>query len=568
MDHQRFHIQWLMSFIRDSFFGRLLYHVSGHKILGYKEEKPDYVIPEKYLNGGKNECLDQEIQSSLTLEGNEAKTTKTKLCDEAESSEKAPIIVDFDGPDDPENPYNWTIYKKVLFILGIGVMTNSVYMGSAIYTPGIEQMMADLDITRVKATLPMAMFVIGYGIGPMIFSPMSENAALGRTSIYIVTVFFFFILLIPQCFGPATHSLASLTVLRFITGIFASPALGTGGASASDVVTVPYMPMGIISWAMAGICGPTLGPLVGSAIINRAHGLWLWTFRFMMIISGASFLFFGITLPESLAKAILRRKAQRLRALTGNPNIVSEGELENQSMTLRELAIDTLWRPIEILVFEPVVLLIDLYIALIYSIIFLWFEAFPAVFVDTYGFTLVELGVTYSSVPLGMFIASLLYIAYMYHAYTRKLLEGRAEELTPEVFLLPTIVASVVMPIGIFIFGWTASANLHWIGCLIGAALFGAGGFIVAQTLFNYMAMSFPRYVASVFGGSALFRSLLGGCFPLFGAPLFNNLKTHKFPVAWGSTILALICVGMIAIPVTFHLLGPRIRAKSKYSGL
>ena len=555
-----------MRFVRDSFFGRLLYHASGHKILRYKEEKPDYVIPEKYLNGRSLEFLDQEVQSSLTL-GNEV--TGAKICEgkpEAKA-EDAPIIVDYDGPNDPDNPYNWPIYKKILFILGIGIMTDSVYMGSAIYTPGIEYMMADLDITRVKATLPLAMFVIGYGIGPMIFSPMSENAALGRTSIYIVTVFFFFILLIPQSFGPATHSLASLTVLRFIAGIFASPALGTGGASASDVVTVPYMPMGIVAWSMAGICGPTLGPLVGSAIINAANGLWLWTLRFMMIISGASFLFFGFTLPETLAKAILRRKAQRLRALTGNPNIVSEGELENQSMTPREVAIDTLWRPIEIMVFEPVALLIDLYIALIYSIIFLWFEAFPTVFVDTYGFTLVELGVTYSSVPIGMFISAWFYIAYMYNVYTRKHLEGKTQNLTPELFLPPTIVASVVMPIGIFIFGWSASANQHWIGCLIGAALFGAGGFIVIQALFNYMAMSFPRYIASAFGGSALLRSVMAGCFPLFGAPLFNNLKTNKFPVAWGSTILALICVGMIAIPVTFYTLGPRIRAKSKYSG-
>ena len=551
-----------MRFIRDSFFGRIVYHVSGHKILGYKEEKPDYVIPEKYLNGNL-----VETQSSLTLEGNEAKTTKTKLETEPCEGDVAPIIVDYDGPDDPDNPYNWAIYKKVFLIIEIGIMTISVYMGSAIYTPGIEDMMSDLHTTRVKATLPLAMFVIGYGIGPLIFSPMSENAALGRTSIYIVTVFFFFIFLIPQSFGPATHSLASLTVLRLLAGISASAPMGTGGASASDVVTVPYMPMGIIAWSMAGICGPTLGPLVGSAIINASHGLWIWTFRFMMIISGASFLLFGFTLPESLGKAILRRKAQRLRALTGNPNIVSEGELENQSMTLREVAIDTLWRPIEIIVFEPVVLLIDLYIALIYSIIYLWFEAFPIVFVETYGFTLVELGVSYSSVYIGMFIGSSLYIAYMYFAYTRKLLEGKAEQVTPEVFLPPTIVGSVVMPIGIFIFGWSASANQHWIGCLIGAALFGAGGFTVIQALFNYMGMSFPRYMASAFGGNAILRSLMAGCFPLFGAPLFNNLKTHKFPVAWGSTILALICVGMISIPVTFYLLGPRIRARSKYSG-
>ena len=131
-----------MRFVRDSFFGRLLYHASGHKILGYKEEKPDYVIPEKYLNGRSLEFLDQEVQSSLTL-GNEV--TGAKICEgkpEAKA-EDAPIIVDYDGPNDPDNPYNWPIYKKILFILGIGIMTDSVYMGSAIYTPGIEYMESD-----------------------------------------------------------------------------------------------------------------------------------------------------------------------------------------------------------------------------------------------------------------------------------------------------------------------------------------------------------------------------------------------------------------------------------------
>ncbi|CUM68079.1 uncharacterized protein PRCAT00005794001 [Priceomyces carsonii] len=550
-----------MRFIRDSFFGRLLYHTSDHKkFFKYKEEREDYVIPEKYLSGDfmqEYEGVNTE-ESSVTLAGEIEK-----------ASYRSPnIIVDYDGPDDPDNPYNWPIYKKIFFISGIGFLTISVYMGSAIYTPGIDILMEDLGISRVKATLPLSMFVIGYGIGPMVFSPMSENAIFGRTSIYIVTVFIFFIFQIPQSFGSATHSLTSLCVLRLLSGIFASPALGTGGASAGDVITASYMPMGIIAWSLAAVCGPTLGPLVGSALINGTNGLWIWTLRFMMIISCASFIFFGFTLPESLSKTILRRKAQRLRALTGNPNIKSEGELENEHMSISEVVVDTLWRPFEISFFEPVILLIDLYIALIYSILYLWFEAFPIVFIEVYRFTIVDLGVSYVSVTIGMLLGSSIYIGYIYYAYTKKLLIGKHEDVSPEVFLPPTIAGSVIMPIGIFIFGWTASAGLHWIGPMIGAALFGMGGFVVIQALFNYMAMSFPRYIASVFGGNALFRSIMAGCFPLFGAPLFNNLKINKYPVGWGSTILACICVGMIAIPVTFYKFGPRIRAKSRYSGI
>ncbi|SCU94904.1 LAMI_0F00122g1_1 [Lachancea mirantina] len=553
-----------MSVFRNSFVGRLIYHASKHRFPSYPEEKPDYVLPAKYAADDKPPaCQLTEENSFNSLDDVEKQEGRARSI----GSNGAPIFVDYDGPNDPENPYNWPLYKKVLFIAGIGFLTISVYMGSAIYTPGIENLMNDLQITRVKATLPLTMFVIGYGLGPMVFSPMSENAVFGRTSIYIVTVFTFFILQIAQCFGPATRSIASMTVIRFLSGVFASPALGTGGASASDVVTAPYMPVGIIAWSIAAVCGPTLGPLVGAALVNGTGGSWLWTFRFMMIMSGASFVIFGFFLPESLGAAILRRKAQRLRKLTGNDNIVAEGEYANRSLTVRQVAVQTLWRPIEITLFEPVILFINLYIALIYSLIYLWFEAFPIVYVGTYHFTVVELGVSYVSVTLGIFIGSAIYIGYIYFAYTKKLLQGRENEVVPEVFLPPAIVGSVVMPIGIAIFGWSASPNTHWIGSLIGAMVFGMGGFVVIQSLFNYMAMSFPRYIASVFGGNALFRSVMAGCFPLFGPPLYNNLKIKDYPVGLGSTIVVAICLCMIAIPVVFYILGSRIRATSRYAG-
>lgn len=556
-------------FIRDSFWGRIIYHLSGHKYFNHREEQPDYEIPTKYLSGSeKNEfTVTQESQELSELSISSSSSSSTIAAIDEVKADDSLIVVDWDGPDDPENPYNWPLLQKVIFAGEIAFLTLSVYMGSAIYTPGIDYLMEDLGITKVKATLPLTMFVIGYGLGPMVLSPMSENAIFGRTSIYIITLFFFFILQIPQSFGVGTHSIASLSVLRFLSGIFASPALATGVASFGDVVTLPYMPVGIASWSISAVCGPSMGPLIGAVLVNGSHGDWVWPFRFMMIISGACFLVLGFLLPESYGKTLLRRKAQRLRALTGNENIMSEGEIENKNMTVRELAIDTLWRPFEIALTEPVVLLIDLYISLVYSIMYLWFEAFPIVFVETYGFTLVELGVSYVSVMIGVLVGAVFYISVIYQVFTKKFFNGKGDAITPEVFLPVAIVGSLLMPIGIFIFGWSANPQHHWMGPIMGAAVFCTGAFLVFQTLFNYMAMSFPRYMASVFAGNDLFRSVIAGCFPLFGSALFNNLAIKKFPVAWGSSVLGFISLGMVAIPVTFALLGPKIRARSKYSG-
>lgn len=538
----------LYNFVRDSFAGRLIYHLSLRKLFKYKEEQADYVIPEKYLG-----------KSELGIGWSEDTTEGTSLSSDLTGVVPGQIVVGWDGDDDPENPYNWPLKYKVFFILEMCLLTSFVYMASAIYTPGIEQLMEDFQVGRTLATLPLTMFVIGYGLGPMVFSPLSENARFGRTSIYIITLFVFFILQIPSALSK---DIASLTVLRFLAGIFASPCLATGPASVGDVTAMPWIPVSIGTWSMAAVSAPSMGPLIGAVLTVK--GGFHWAFWFVAITSGASLIVLTWLLPESYGKTILYRKAERLRAVTGNDNITSEGHIENSKLNPTELLIETLWRPLEIIVKEPVVLLIDIYLGLIYAILYLWFEAFPIVFLETYGYTLVELGVAYVVTIIGVVIGAIIYLPYIYKRFTKKLLNN--EEVVPEVFLPISIFGSVLMPIGLFIFGWSTTASVHWILLLIGCAIFACGAFLVFQTLFNYMSMSFFHYMASVFAGNDLFRTTAGGLFPLFGHALFSNLKTKKFPIAWGSTILAFSTTLMILIPVFFYLNGPKLRARSKYA--
>ncbi|KAK6463721.1 multidrug resistance [Scheffersomyces coipomensis] len=542
-------------FIRDSFVGRMVYHLTQHKFFKHPEEHIDYVIPEKYLP---NDLKTREFEK---VEGVELETAANSSSSSTlDQDPDAKIVVGWEGDDDPENPVNWPTYQKAFFTFEIAFLTTAVYMGSAIYTPGITQIMEEFNIDQTKATIPLTMFVIGYGLGPMVFSPMSENAIFGRTSIYIVTLFIFFILQIPTALAK---DIVSLSILRFLAGVFASPCLATGGASVCDVLSMAYGPVGIASWALGAVCGPSFGPFFGSILVVK--GDWRWTFWFLCITSGTTLLVLSILLPESYGKTLLYRKAKRLRAITGNQNITSEGEIENSKLTLSELAIETLWRPIEISIVEPVVLLINLYIALVYSIMYLWFEAFPIVFFDTHHFTLIEMGLAYMSIVIGIVIAAAIYIPIVFKIFTNPLLRG--EQVTPEVFIPMAIVGGTCLIIGVFIFGWTSAADIHWMGPLVGAAIFAAGAFLIFQTLFNYLGMSFWRYLASVFAGNDLFRSTIAGVFPLFGKSLFLNLKTDRFPVALGSTVLGAITVVMILIPILFYLNGPKLRARSKYAG-
>ncbi|CAK7898518.1 multidrug resistance protein 1 [[Candida] anglica] len=536
-------------FIRDSFWGRLAYHISGHRVFSHTEEQKKYVIPDKYF-------AVYPPSSDISKES----LIKDDASTECSIQTSNNIIVDWDDADDPENPYNWPVYQKVFFIFEIAFLTTSVYMGAGIYTPGIDELMSDWGLSRVMATLPLTLFVIGYGIGPMVLSPFSENVTIGRTSIYIITLFIFFILQIPTALAP---NIASLCVLRLIGGFFASAALATGGASVGDVLSLPYVPIGLAMWSIGTVCGPSLGPLVG-AVFSQLVG-WRWTFWFMACISGGSFIVLSFFLPETYGPTLLYRKAQRLRALTQNENIVSAGEIENMNVTTKEMVVKTLWRPIEISLFEPVVLLINLYISMVYSVMYLWFEAFPIVFIEIYHFNLIEMGVAFVGILIGVLVAAVVYIPITYRTFTIKALAGK--ETVPESFLPLAIFGSVCMPIGLFIFGWSATTSAHWMGPIMGTGIFVFGAYFIFQSLFNYLSFSFWRYLASVFAGNVLFRSVIAAVFPLFGAPLFNNLATKKYPVAWGSSILAFISIVMIAIPILFYLRGPAFRTRSKYSG-
>ena len=558
------------TFVRDLFFGRIVYHVSKHKYFNYPEEQPGYQIPDKYLGKEyeptKHDLVDRNEKAAdddtaanlLTLDGE-----KVEQSDEINGDwKKTPegiIIVGWEGDDDPENPRNWPTLQKGVFTFFIAFLTMSVYMALAIYTPGVDEIMEDFHVGVVVATLPLTLFVLGYGIGPMVLLPLQENPYYGRTLIYIITLFLFFIMQIPCAL---VKNIAGLCICRFIAGFFALPALATGGASASDCMTLPYLPVGIAMWSIGSVGGPSIGPLIGSALV--VAGRWRWTFWFMCILSGATCFFFFFLLPELFEPTLLHRKAERLRALTGNPNLKTEGELQREGMTFKEELIEVLWRPVEITMLEPMVLACNIYISLVYAIMYLWFEAFPIVFLEVFEFALVPMGCAYLSIIVGVLISAAAYSIIIYIQYTKPMLKGNY--VPPESFMPLAIVGSLFMPVGIFIFGWTAAKDLHWIGPMIGAATFSVGLFLIFQTLFNYLGFSFdPKYLALVYASNDFARSYIAGVFPLFGRPLFNNLKTHRFRVGWGSSVLGFICLLMILIPVTFILAGPKIRSRSKY---
>ena len=92
------------------------------------------------------------------------------------------------------------------------------------------------------------MFVIGFGFGPMIWSPLSEMPSVGRLRVYFWTALAF---IVAQLVIPLSNSIEVIMVCRFLTGFLCSPVLAVGGGTVADMfgpATIGY-PMAVsLSW--------------------------------------------------------------------------------------------------------------------------------------------------------------------------------------------------------------------------------------------------------------------------------------------------------------------------------
>jgi len=335
-----------------------------------------------------------------------------------------------------------------------------------------------------------------------------------------------------------------LLAFRFLTGFFGSPVLATGGASIGDIYRPKTRAYAMTIWGIAAVSGPTMGPLVGG-FAAEAKG-WTWTIWELMWLSGFALIFLIFFLPETSAQNILYRRTRRLRKLTGNQKLKCEPEIMSENMTGKDIALMTLVRPFTLNFQEPIVLALNLYIALVYGLLYIWFESFPIVFVGIYGFTLGEEGLAF----LGILIGSIVTIPFFFW-YLRKRVEpefNEKGELQPEKRLPAACVGAFFIPICLFWFGWSSRPSIHWIMPIVGSGFFSVGALLLFNSVLNYLPDAYPEYAASVLAGNDLFRSAFGAGFPLFASAMYNKLG-----VGWASSLLGFLAIAFIPIPFVLY---------------
>lgn len=460
-------------------------------------------------------------------------------------------LVDFDGPDDPYHPLNWVFKKKVVTTLLYGLLTMTASWASSSYSAGTDKVAEEFNVGSQVATLGTTLFLFGFGIGPLLWAPLSE--VYGRRIAVMVPMF------IAMCFSfgsAVSKDFQTLMLTRFFGAFFASaPVTNTGGVL-GDLYAPTERGIAIAGYAMAVVGGPVIGPIVSAALVQDPSLGWRWTEYLTGILQGVVLIIAVIFIDESYPQKLLVYKARRLRHESGNWAL--HAKFEEWDVSIAELSRKFLLRPLQLLS-TPICFLVALYASFCYGILYMQLGAIPIIFGEIRGWNRLVSELPFVCIFIGAILGALanVYNQLIYN----KAYYAAGSRAVPEKRLPPMMFGSFLFAGGQFLIGWTAEPRFHWIAPCIGLVLLGTGFFMIFQAALNYLVDTFTKYAASAVAANTFLRSCFAGAFPLVVGPLYHNIGTGP-----GSSITGGFASLLIPVPFVFYIYGKRIRARSKWS--
>ncbi|KZM24427.1 uncharacterized protein EKO05_0001572 [Ascochyta rabiei] len=471
---------------------------------------------------------------------------------EGSGTEEDPYAVEW-LPNDPRNPMTFAKTKKWIMAIAVANSVLVVSFCSSAFSGGVQQIMIEFNVSQEIVTLGVSLFVLGFALGPLLWAPFSEMY--GRQVVFFGTYLCF------MAFNAAVagaQNIWSVLILRFFAAAFGSSPLTNAGGVIADLFSANERGLAMSIFSAAPFMGPVLGPIIGG-FLGMTEG-WRWVNGLMAIWAGGLLIITACLVPETYPPVLLRRRAETLSKLTGKV-YRSRTDIDQGKISLGEAFATGLKRPWILLFCEPIVLLMSLYHAIIYGILYMLFGAFPIVYRVGRGWNEGVSGLPFVAIAIGVLLAITYVILVDNKMYMRKVNESGKGYTTPEARLPMCLVGGIVLPIGLFWFAWTNSPDLPWAASVCAAIPFGFGMVLVFLSILNYLIDSYTIFAASVLAGNGIIRSIFGAAFPLFTKQMYNGLGIH-----WASSVPAFLALACIPLPFLFYKYGATIRKKCKYA--
>ncbi|KAI9657589.1 MAG: hypothetical protein M1821_002765 [Bathelium mastoideum] len=418
--------------------------------------------------------------------------------------------------------------------------------------PAAPAILRDLHSDNsLYSTILVSIWELGEAFGPLLTAPLSE--LYGRAPVYNAANVVFIAFSI-AC--AVSSNLPMLVAFRFFNGLGdASITLNPSIVGEMFVTEERGLPIALVM--LPPLVGPVAGPIIGG-YLTQAEG-WRWAFWLSAITGAVCELGFLAVFRETYTPTILKRKSKRLRKETGNMDLKSkyDDDLDDQpSVVFRKALV----KPVQMMVQSPIVLMLAAYVSVVYGFLYILLTTIVEVFEGTYEFNQGQAGLAYLGLSLGMVIGVLLCASTLdrWTQFARRWHKHHRTDPKPEDRLPPMVIGGIIIPIGLFIYGWTAEYHVFYIVPMIGTAALGFGFFVTTIPTSAYLVDAYKQHSASAIAATIVSRCIVGAVVPLAGPPLYAHLG-----LGWGNSLLGFIALLFVPVPLIFMFYGHRIRARA-----
>ncbi|KAK4176583.1 major facilitator superfamily domain-containing protein [Triangularia setosa] len=253
-------------------------------------------------------------------------------------------------------------------------------------------------------------------------------------------------------------------------------------------------------------------------------------------------------------------------------------------------------RPFHLLFTEPVIFFFSAWVAFAWGVLYLTFGSIPYVFQHVYGWSLEQSGYAFTAIILGAIVGTTMSIyqqrllvhskwADSFQVITAESANASSSDEPPSPLARPrndkvwsflrtnfpssspesrlyfSCLISTLLPLGLYLFSFTAKPQIHWILPAIGIFFCTIGILSIYLAVFNYFADVYHKYASSALAAQSLCRNLVGGAFPLVTRLMYRNLGEAKAGAVLGS-----IAVVLTVVPWVLVWRGERIRGRSVFA--
>lgn len=164
-----------------------------------------------------------------------------------------PYVIDF-LQNDSQDPLNMSMARKWTITALQATSALVVTFASSIYASSIFDIKRHFDVSEEVATLGLALYVLGFALGPLIWGPLSE--LYGRRPIYIISFMAFTAFSVA---APVSPNITALLLFRFFGCAFGSSSMTNGGGVITDMLTKEQRGAAMGAFVTAPFLGPALG---------------------------------------------------------------------------------------------------------------------------------------------------------------------------------------------------------------------------------------------------------------------------------------------------------------------